>query len=108
MALTRSSGEPERVTGQEERGIAAAAGTFAGSVNDWEARLAPLLAEGLRKRRADMAGRCWHATETCCRRGRKAKVGMREVLNALRYLVPTGCGCRMLPVHFPSWQSVYW
>ncbi len=42
------------------------------------------------------------------RRGRKAKVDMREVLNALRYLARTGCGWRMLPVHFPAWQTVYW
>ncbi len=42
------------------------------------------------------------------RRGRKAKVDMREILNALRYLARTGCGWRMLPVHFPAWQTVYW
>ena len=34
------------------------------AVRDWEARLAPLLAEGLRKRRAGKAGRCWHVNET--------------------------------------------
>jgi transposase-like protein len=34
------------------------------AVRDWEAKLAPLLAEGLRKRRADKAGRCWHVDET--------------------------------------------
>src|SRR3954471_11303355 len=34
------------------------------AVRDWEARLAPLLAEGLRKRRAGRAGRCWHVDET--------------------------------------------
>jgi putative transposase len=34
------------------------------AVRDWEARLAPLLAEGLRKRRAGKAGRCWHVDET--------------------------------------------
>jgi putative transposase len=32
------------------------------AVRDWE--LAPLLAEGLRKRRAGKAGRCWHVDET--------------------------------------------
>jgi putative transposase len=31
------------------------------AVRDWEAKLAPLLTEGLRKRRA---GRCWHVDET--------------------------------------------
>src|SRR5215217_1591588 len=34
------------------------------AVRDWEAKLAPLLAEGLRKRRAGKAGRCWHIDET--------------------------------------------
>ena len=34
------------------------------AVRDWEARLAPLIAEGLRKRRAGKVGRCWHVDET--------------------------------------------
>src|SRR3954470_4661188 len=34
------------------------------AVRDWEAKLAPRLAEGLRKRRASKAGRCWHVDET--------------------------------------------
>ena len=34
------------------------------AVRDWESKLAPLLAEGLRKRRAGKAGRCWHVDET--------------------------------------------
>ena len=42
------------------------------------------------------------------RRGRRATVDMREVINALRYLVRAGCGWRMLPVHFGAWQTVYW
>jgi putative transposase len=33
---------------------------------------------------------------------------LREVINALRYLVRTGCGWEMLPHDFPSWQTVYW
>jgi putative transposase len=40
--------------------------------------------------------------------GRRRSVDLREVLNAIRYLVRTGCGWRMLPAHFPSWQTVYW
>ena len=34
------------------------------AVRDWEAKLAPLLIEGLRKRRAGKAGGCWHVDET--------------------------------------------
>jgi transposase len=42
------------------------------------------------------------------RRGRRRKVDLREVLNAIRYLARTGCGWRMLPHDFPPWQTVYW
>ena len=34
------------------------------AVRDWDAKLAPLLAEGLRKRRVAKADRCWHVDET--------------------------------------------
>ena len=40
--------------------------------------------------------------------GRQRRIDLREVLNAIRYLARTGCGWRMLPVHFPPWQTVYW
>jgi transposase len=42
------------------------------------------------------------------RRGRPREVSLREVINALRYLVRSGCGWEMLPVHFGPWQTVYW
>lgn len=41
-------------------------------------------------------------------RGRKCTTDLREVMNALRYMVRSGCEWRMLPVHFPPWQTVYW
>src|SRR5215207_9920994 len=41
-------------------------------------------------------------------RGRKPGVDLREILNAIRYLVRAGYGWRMLPVHFGPWQTVYW
>ncbi len=37
------------------------------------------------------------------KRGRKRKTDLREVVNALRYMVRSGCEWRMLPVHFPPW-----
>jgi transposase len=40
--------------------------------------------------------------------GRKPRTDLREVVNALRYMVRSGCEWRMLPVHFPPWQTVYW
>lgn len=42
------------------------------------------------------------------RTGRKRRIDLREVLNAIRYMVRSGCEWRMLPVHFPPWQTVYW
>jgi transposase len=41
-------------------------------------------------------------------RGRRRTVEFREVINAVRYLVRSGCGWRMLPIHFGSWQTIYW
>src|ERR1700678_1752098 len=41
------------------------------------------------------------------RRGRPREVDFREVINAVRYLVRSGCGWRMLPVHFRAWQTGY-
>jgi len=42
------------------------------------------------------------------RKGRKRSVDLREILNAIRYMVRSGCEWRMLPAHFPPWQTVYW
>ncbi len=40
--------------------------------------------------------------------GRKRAVNSREIVNALCYLVRTGCQWRMLPKEFPKWQTVYY
>jgi transposase len=40
--------------------------------------------------------------------GRPRKVELREIVNALRYLVRSGCGWEMLPIHFGPWETVYW
>ena len=47
-------------------------------------------------------------TSTRASEQRLRSIDLREVMNAIRYLVRTGCGWRMLPVHFPPWQTVYW
>lgn len=39
---------------------------------------------------------------------RKRKHSLREVWNAILYVVKTGCQWRMLPVNFPKWQLVYY
>jgi transposase len=41
------------------------------------------------------------------RRDRPREVDFREAINAVRYLVRSGCGWRMLPIHFGAWQTVY-
>ena len=41
------------------------------------------------------------------RRGRPREIEFREVINAVRYLVRSGCGWRMLPVDFGHWRTVY-
>lgn len=41
------------------------------------------------------------------RRGRPREVIFRAVINAVRYLVRSGRGWRMLPIHFGAWQTVY-
>ncbi len=39
--------------------------------------------------------------------GRPRKYGLREVVNALLYVVKTGCQWRQLPENFPPWRSVH-
>lgn len=39
--------------------------------------------------------------------GRKREVEVRAVLNAIFYLLRTGCAWRLLPNDFPKWRTVY-
>jgi putative transposase len=41
-------------------------------------------------------------------RGAVRKLSLREVLNAVLYIVRAGCAWRLLPHDFPPWQSVYY
>lgn len=40
--------------------------------------------------------------------GRKIELNLRQVLNAIFYVVRTGCQWRELPSDFPNWSSVYY
>ena len=40
--------------------------------------------------------------------GRKRTTDIREVLNAIFYLLRTGCGWRLLPHDFPAWGTVHY
>ena len=42
------------------------------------------------------------------RTGRRRSIDLREILNAIRYMVRSGIEWRMMPVHFPPWQTVCW
>ncbi len=39
--------------------------------------------------------------------GRPAKYPRREVINAIRYILRTGCAWRLLPHDLPPWQLAY-
>ena len=39
--------------------------------------------------------------------GRPRQVDMQAVLNAILYVLSSGCAWRMLPGDFPAWQTVY-
>jgi len=39
--------------------------------------------------------------------GRPRSVDVREIVNAIRYLLRAGCAWRLLPHEFPAWQTVY-
>lgn len=41
-------------------------------------------------------------------KGRPPSVPRREVVNAIRYVLRTGCQWRYLPQDFPCWKTVYW
>ena len=41
------------------------------------------------------------------RRGTPLRVDQREVVNAIMYLLRTGCSWRQLPTDFPAWETVY-
>lgn len=40
--------------------------------------------------------------------GRPREVDMREIVNAILYLVRAGCAWRMLPHNFPPWGTVHY
>ncbi len=40
--------------------------------------------------------------------GRRRSVDTSEVVNAIQYVIRTGCSWRQLPHDFPPWQTVYY
>jgi putative transposase len=57
--------------------------------------------------RSDLTDAEWKQVKPIFDRFRFNKHHPRDVLNAIFYLLKTGCQWRMLPAHFPPWQTVY-
>lgn len=59
---------------------------------------------------SDLSGEQWQLIHNLIsgppRRGRK-RIDRRLVLNAVLYMVRTGCQRRMIPRNFPHWNTVY-
>lgn len=55
----------------------------------------------------DLSDSQWQVIEQYVKDKRKRKHSYREILNAIFYLVKTGCQWRMLPHDFGKWQTVY-
>lgn len=50
----------------------------------------------------------WNAILAILDHKRKRKYSLREIFDAIFYLLKTGCQWRMLPHDFPSWKLVYY
>jgi transposase len=50
----------------------------------------------------------WNLLESVLSDKRKRKHSLRDILNALFYLLKTGCQWRIIPHCFPPWESVYY
>lgn len=59
----------------------------------------------------DLTDRQWECMRKCIPAakpgGRPRTLQMRQVLNAILYIVVGGCQWRMLPRSYPNWKSVY-
>jgi putative transposase len=55
----------------------------------------------------DLSDSQWQVIEAFVLDKRKRKYSYRALLNAIFYLVKTGCQWRMLPHDYPRWQTVY-
>lgn len=60
----------------------------------------------------DITDRQWNIIASllppAARTGRPRELCLREVLDAILYIVRAGCAWRLLPHDFPAWQSVYY
>jgi len=61
---------------------------------------------------SNLTGKQWSIVEPLLpspkRRGRRRRIRFRSVIDAIFYLLRTGCQWRQLPRQFPPWSTVYW
>ena len=57
---------------------------------------------------SDLSDSQWQVIKQYLNTNRKRKHDLRQIVNAILYLVKTGCQWRMLPHDFPKWQLVYY
>jgi transposase len=50
----------------------------------------------------------WHIIAEFIEDGRKRKHSLRTIVDAMLYVVKTGCQWRYLPLNFPKWQLIYY
>jgi len=58
---------------------------------------------------SDLSDAQWNVVAPVLRAacGRSGRLPRRELLNAIFYVLRTGCQWRYLPVNYPKWSSVY-
>ena len=57
---------------------------------------------------SDITDSQWVLLQGILRDIRKRKHSLRDIFNAIFYLLKTGCQWRMLPGCFPKWELVYY
>lgn len=62
----------------------------------------------MRNYSTDLTDSQWNAILSILQDYRKRKHSLREIFNAIFYLLKSGCQWRMLPHSFPSWKLVYY
>ncbi len=62
----------------------------------------------MKKYPTDLIDSQWQVIKVLLNTERKRRHDLRQIVNAIFYLVKTGCQWRMLPVDYPKWQIVYY
>lgn len=62
----------------------------------------------MKKYPSNLSDSQWNVIVKILNDKRKRKYDLREIFDALFYLLKTGCQWRMLPLNFPKWELVYY